>query len=397
MIIFDIIIILLCLLIGFNFKKKFKIFSQYDRSILNKLFFYHLVVSLIFFTVISIQGGDSTNYWFLTYDFRFYDFNDVMQLMYNGSATGSMLLINFIPAKIFHLSFLTGNIIYATLGYFGFVYFYFIVKENIPHISYIRNSKILGIPIFPFLFFLPNFHFWSSGISKDTILFFCIALFIYSLKHFRRRFFLILISIILSMAIRPHITLFLLVAFGIAGVIDGKLKAYQKIFVFLVFIVGFASIFSYVLSFIKLESLDMATIESFTRNKTTKLSVDSGSGIDISRYPYLLKILTLIYRPLFFDSPNALGILVSVENLIWIIFTVKIIRKKPFKAFQETPMLIKGGLIFFVIGVCAFSLILGNLGIMLREKNMFMPLLLIFGWWVIYYEMVRKGIIESNT
>ncbi|MBC42549.1 MAG: hypothetical protein CML19_10025 [Pusillimonas sp.] len=397
MLVLNICILILVLIFGFNFKNNFKIFNNYDRSILNKLFLYHLLVSLVFYIIISTQGGDSTNYWFLTYDFRFYDFNDVLQVIYRGSATGSMLLINFIPAKILHLSFLTGNIIYATLGYIGFVFFYAIAKENIPHLSYVKSSKILGISIFPFFLFLPNFHFWSSGISKDTILFFCIALFVYSLKHFKRRFLGIVISILLSMAIRPHITLFLLISFGIASIIEGKMKGYQKVFLFMILIIGFATIFNYVLSFIKLESLDIATIESYTTKKSTGLSAHSGSGVDISGYPYPLKILTLIYRPLFFDSPNLLGFLASIENLILIIFTVKILLKKPFKAFRKAPVLLKGGLIFFVIGVCAFALILGNLGIMLRQKNMFMPLFLIFGWWVIYYGMERKNIIESKT
>src|SRR5690606_9103908 len=104
--------------------------------------------------------------------------------------------------------------------YFGFVFFYAFVKEMIPDYSLLQKTKILGIPLFPYLFFLPNLHFWSSGISKDTLLFFCIALFVYCLRHVKKRYLGLIISFIISMSIRPHIMLFLLLAFGVANVLD---------------------------------------------------------------------------------------------------------------------------------------------------------------------------------
>lgn len=395
MIIFDIIVILIFLRIGFSFKNNFKIFDSYDRSLATKLFGYHLLLAIGFYLVVNIQGGDATNYWFLTYDFRFYDFDDVLALIKMGSATGNLLLINYIPAKVLGLSFLTGSIMYGTLGYMGFMLFYALIKENIPNIQDLRKVKIIGISIFPFLLFLPNIHFWSSGIGKDTILFFCIALFAYSLRNFKKRWIGVILSMVLSFLIRPHITLFLLVSFGIGYLLDGRLKGYQKVIVFILFMVGLASIFNYVLLFVKLENLEFETIEKFSSKSASNLSEGSGSGIDVSGYPYPVKIFTFIYRPLFIDAPGVLGLLASVENFFLLLLTGKILMNKPFKGLKTAGYQVKGLFIFLVLGAMAFSLILGNLGIMLRQKTPFIMALFIFGYWVISNNIKKSTVNET--
>jgi hypothetical protein len=68
------------------------------------------------------------------------------------------------------------------------------------------------------------------------------------------------------------------------------------------------------------------------------------------------------------------------------LFTVMVFRNGPVKGFKKGNFLLKGSAIFFILGALSFSLILGNLGIMLRQKNMFYPLFLIFGLWIYYYK-----------
>tara|TARA_B100001765_G_scaffold169425_1_gene112402 strand:- start:1413 stop:2504 length:1092 start_codon:yes stop_codon:yes gene_type:complete len=352
--------------------------------ILNNLFLYHLLFSIIFHFVIVTQGGDPTNYWFKTYEFRFYDFETTLDLFLNGSPTGTILLFNYLPAKILGISFFVGNIMYATISFLGFVYFYFVLRTLISPIDSLKEFKVARIPIFPTLLFLPNLHFWTGGISKDSLLFFCIGLFAYGMLNIKKRILPIGIAIVISLLIRPHITLFLIVAFGAGFLIDGNLKSYQKLLISLVFLIGFVSIFNYVLQFIQLENLELETLDQYTSRKSEGLGKNSNSGIDISSYPYPLKVFTFLYRPLFFDSPNIMGILASLENLVVLVFTVLILRNRPFRWFKRSNAVIKGLVLFFFAGVATFPLILGNLGIMLRQKNMFMPMLILFGFWVIY-------------
>ena len=380
----DISICLIIFLIAFNLKNAFSSFDRYDKRFLNKLFVFHFVVAIAFNFIVASGGGDAMVYWNFPKE---NDFSAVMEVLDRGSASGVIYLINYFPSHVLELSFFTGNMAYALLGNLGFVYLYQIIKTSLPEINNLAGFKIFGIPVFPWIWFLPNLHFWSSGIGKDTLLFFCIALFVYSLLNIRKRFLGLLISVILSLAIRPHITLFLVISFGIGYTLDGQLKAYQKAIIFILFAFLFGSIFSYVLDFVKLESLESQAIQDYTSNQAAKLNqADSSTGLDISGYPYPYKVFTFLYRPLFFDVNGVLAILASVENLLLIIFTTMTIFNKPIKGFRRANFLLKGTLIYFILGALSFALILGNLGIMLRQKNMFYPLFFIFGLWVYYHK-----------
>ena len=237
---------------------------------------------------------------------------------------------------------------YALLGYIGFIYLYRLFKEIFKNYSNLFSIKIYRVPIFPLLLFLPNLHFWSSGIGKDSILFFSIIVFIYSLINVRKRFRLLLLSLILSLLVRPHITLFLLITFSIGYLIDGELKLYQKIVVVLLLTIGFVSLFGYVVQFIQLESLEISSVEEFARTRASNLSKERvDSGVDISRYPFPFKVFTFLYRPLFFDINGVFAILSSFENLILLLFSWTILINKPFQAFKKGSFLLKGMFIFF--------------------------------------------------
>jgi len=321
-----------------------------------------------------------------------------MGLVKRGSASGMMYLINYIPSNVLQLSFFTGNMAYACLGFLGFLYIFKTIKHIFGSFSALAHIKLFKVQVFPWIWFLPNFHFWSSGIGKDSILFFCISLFIFCLQNLQKRWLLMLVGVIIGFAIRPHIILFLLISFGVGFVLDGRLKAYQKLFIFIVFIVGFISIFNYVLDFIQLESLETSAIEEYASTRSTNLNnAQTSSGVDISNYSFPLKIFTFLYRPLFFDINGVLAIVASVENFILLCFTTFICFKKPFKAFKQSSFLLKGMLFYFLFGTIAFSLILGNLGIMLRQKNMLIPWVVIFGLWVLYSFNKNKQMAHAHS
>jgi hypothetical protein len=389
--ILDFIFCLFALVFGFRFIYRFNLFNAYDLKLLKKLFFYHLLAGIGYYLFIINNGGDATNYWFATYDFRYYNFDDVIDEINTGSATGYMLLINYIPAKVLGLSFFSGSLLYTVLGYCGFVYFYAIIKTQIERIYDLRQIKLFGFSVFPILLFLPNLHFWSSGVGKDTILFFCIALFFYSSLRISKRFVGISISIILSIFIRPHMTLFMLMALGLGIAFDGRLKSYQKVFITLLFAVVFVSAVNYVMNFVQLESLDAETIDEYSNTRASNLSNDrTTSSVDTTSYPYPLKIFTFLFRPLFFDASGILGIVASIENLFLLFFFIKIFKNRFLKGFKNSSHLIKASVFLFLMGALSFSLILGNLGIMLRQKTPFVMMLIIFGYSIILTNKHQK-------
>lgn len=382
---FDFFIIIIIIFIGFNIKFFFKPYIRTrDKYILNLLWLFHLIIGLVFWWYVYYgPGGDGKMYYQIAKEISFSE--SIVNFMSFGPGTSGMHIFNTIPAKL--LSTLGLSLIYCLIGYIGIVFFYVLFIRQIKLNTYLGSYKL-----FPLIFFLPNLHFWSAGISKDAIAFFCIALFIYSMQQPSKNIIKIIISLGMCYMIRPHISVFLVSAFGLAFILDGKLKVYQKIFFSLLFLVSFIVLFEKFMIFLNVESLDMETIQKYSRTTAENLSGGSGSGVDISNYSYPLKILTFLYRPFFFDINSVLGMVSSFENLLLLILSIKFIRLNPIKLFNKGSYMFKGIFLFFMMGALTFSLILGNLGIMLREKNMFTPALLFICLWGFSYISLKKTI-----
>lgn len=387
MLILNIFVCIVVLVFGLNLKNRFKSLNKKDHKILNQLFYFHLLSGIMYYAFMLLSGGDAVFYWEfpkqLTLEKVWAD------VLIESRPTHFMYLFNYFPSNVLSLSLFTGTLIYTIFGYWGILYLYLIIKQLVPNYQLLEKIKVLNVKIFPALLFLPNLHFWSSGTSKDTLLFFAILLFIYSIMN-PFKWTGIIISLALSFSLRPHITLFLAAGFGIAFVLDGKLRAYQKGLLIFVFLISSSFIFSYVLSFAKIDAADAVSIQQFSSTKASDLSAGAGSGVDISGYPYPLKLATFLFRPLFFDIHNLIAVIASFENLFLIFLTLKFIAAKPIRLLRKSNYIITGSLIFFIIGSMAFALILGNLGIMLREKNMLFPAYFITLLYVLSIRYIKR-------
>ena len=197
----------------------------------------------------------------------------------------------------------------------------------------LRKIKILWIPVFPYFLFLPNIHYWSCGIGKDTLLFFSVIIFMYALANIRKRYIYIILAIAISVFIRPHILLYLFMAFGAATVMEGRLKVYKKVILCLLFMGGAIYMFPYVAEFASLDNLQSESISDYSNQHITKLSkARTSSSIDVGSYPYPVKVFTFLFRPLFFDLKGALAMLASFENLLYLLFFTRVLFSHPFRS-----------------------------------------------------------------
>ncbi len=378
----DICFTVILILVGVNLKKLFSDFTKDEKKFLNRLFYYHLAITVLFHLYISYDGGDAIHYWVAP---QTIPLAEIWGMVREHYATGIVYFINYFPSKVLQLSFFTGNLMYSTLGFLGFIFIFKIIKKLINDKETLFNLKLAKIKIYPWIWFLPNFHFWSSGIGKDALLFLSITMFFYGISTIKKNYILLIISAILAFAIRPHILLFLIVGVGISLVLERKLASYYKFILFMLAIGFIVLIFRYVLEFVQLENLDTSAISEYTSKRSSNLNqAQTTSGVDISEYSFPFKVFTFLYRPLFFDIKGILFLLASIENVILLLFSFHIMLNNPVKAFREAHFIIKSGLIFFVLGTLTFSLVLGNLGIMLRQKNMLIPWFVVFGIWTFY-------------
>lgn len=371
----DYIFVPLILFFGFRLKYHYSIFNTKDRKLLKQLFLFHMVFSYLFYLYLNANGGDALFYWNSPKNGNFAHFWNLFSESFAPSPT--MWLINFFPSNLLNLSFFAGCMLYGVLGYWGLLYLLIVIKTLFPNYQHLSKLKILNISIFPIILFLPNFHFWSSGVGKDTLSFFVVCLSFYVAMNLKKRWYLFIIPGLLLYFIRPHILLFLVAGLTSSYLIKSKLYLFQKVILLIIAVIIFLPFLNSVLEFAKIEDASMDSLDQFNTSKSSALS-NAGSGVDLQALPYPLQILTFLYRPLFFDAHNIFAIIASFENLIWIFLSVNFLRNNPLRVFKKSHYFILGGFLFWIIGAVAFAPVMSNLGIIIRERNMFLPGFILF-------------------
>lgn len=151
---------------------------------------------------------------------------------------------------------------------------------------------------------------------------------------------------------------------------------YQKLLVFGGSVAAMVLLYDKIMAFSQLDGDNLVqSFNQFSATRSYELS-KAGSGIDISNYPLALKLFTFWYRPLFVDSPGAMGLLVSFENMLYLFLTAKLFQKGFIKFLRQGSALVKTSAVSFLATSFALSSTMSNMGIIIRQKSMIMYFLL---------------------
>jgi hypothetical protein len=189
----------------------------------------------------------------------------------------------------------------------------------------------------------------------------------------------------------------MLLGYGFAYFSGKKLSLFQRLTFFASFIGIAFLILPLVLKFTQIEEASLDAFNEFSTNKSSLLSRShTGSAITVTSYPLILKLFTFLFRPFVFDINSFPSLLAATENSILLFLTIKCFSKKSLESFRNAPFLLQGMIYFLLLGTFAFSQSLGNLGIMIRMRNMFLPGLIIFFLWHFSYIQNEKLVAEEE-
>lgn len=339
-----------------------------NSNLLIGVYFFHLFLSIVYYLYILAEGSDSMAY----YQKVLIGFRGETWMDFYGTSTTFIEFLAYPFIRGLNFSYEAVMALFAFFGYVGFVYFYIFFRENIRY-----RHQFLGIDLLTVIFFLPNLHFWSSSLGKGSVIFMAFGLFFYGLSKLKTRIVALLIGGFLIYHVRPHIMLIVLVS-GVIGFIFTSRGVSVVLRVAFLFGAAIAFFFIYqdVLSLIGIDEEQFVTQGLDLTHRATELSKAS-SGIDIANYSLPEQVFAFLYRPLFFDAPGILGIIVSFENVFYLIVTLQFF----FSAsgwrylFGGTALTKTAFLSFFTVSL-ALAQIAGNLGLAMRQKSQVMILFL---------------------
>ena len=92
------------------------------------------------------------------------------------------------------------------------------------------------------------------------------------------------------------------------------------------------------------------------------------SGLDITSMSLPEQVFTFLFRPLFFDAPGMLGIIVSFENVFLLLVTLTFLFRGGLFFILKGDFAVKTSFFSFITVSIALAQISGNLGIAIRQN-----------------------------
>lgn len=374
---FFLIIVLLIISQGlFNsLSKKHAFFS---KKKMNQLLGFHFVFLIIYYAYSLYNSSDSRQYFarpFLSTRGWWDHF---------GTSTTFIDFISYPFINFFGFNYEMMMVLFSWFGYLGFVYAYLFFRENIP----IKIKVFKKIDLLTLILFFPNMHFWTASLGKGAPIFLGLMMFAYAIKDSKSRIITLILGSILIYYIRPHVFMFIAVG-TVLGYMSGneKISFWKKLLIYVGLIGGLVLAQDAILSIAGLQGSEdlVEGFEDFSEDRSDSLS-KSGSGVDMNSYPLPLKLFTFWFRPLFFDAPGLLGFITSIENLLYLLLFLKILKKDFLKFIINSNVIVKMSLVVFFLSSFAMTFVMSNLGIIMRQKSMVMY----FGFFVIYYYLAQK-------
>lgn len=358
--------------------------ASFSIPLMNKLFFYHIFFGASYYIYALFNPSDSKKYFLRPQ-------NPVKNwLDFFGTETTFIDFISYPFINWLGFSYEMIMISFTWIGFLGFVYAYSFFKENIN-----LDVKVFkGIDLLTLILFLPNMHFWTASLGKGAPIFFGLMLFAYSITKPKLRVLGIVAGSLLIFYIRPH--MFFLVGVGAAIAFittKNKISFKSKAIVLGIFVLSMFILQNQILAVVNLDnSSDLVEdFVQFTSKRAEDLN-NAGSGVNMAGYTFPEKIFTFWFRPLFFDAPGILGIIISIENFIYLLLFIKIIKFDFLTYLRESIIAVRMSMILFILTSFAMTFVMSNLGIIIRQKSMIMYFL----FFVIYNylanrEMLNKG------
>lgn len=364
--IFDVFISILILIVSFSFL----IFLAYreKKNIVESLlvFFFHYLIGIVYIIISHLYEYTDSIGWYLNSG-NFLKNNMILDHLFSNYLISNnyLYILNFIFI-LSKISFFNTNLIFNFFSSIGLVFFYYsLIKYRISEKLNTKNVILL------FFFLSPSFMFWTSGISKDSLIFFFCSFMIYTLdRNGKKNYFIIILLIFFIYFIRPYIGIIFILSF-IFYLILFYLP--RKYFFSLLFILGIIFLYNYnnlIYIFNKIISYRYMLLDSYDN---TYLGISKDMN-------FVFRSINFFISPFFFNTKNNfMLIIISFENLFLLIFLISLFINFRFNLFLKKKNNIDWFILIYILLATFFlSQTTSNLGIAFRQKWMIIPFLIYF-------------------
>lgn len=324
----------------------------------------HLATAYIYFVYVQTNDADTSLYYYDAYGFYARGF---------GLSTTFVVYLTQSMRNVFGGTYLDYFLLYQVLGLWGLA----LLMRTLDEISLTLQTPLP--PLVFLLMFLPGMYFWTSAIGKDAPLFFAAALAIWSSLNISKRWMWFGVAVVVMVLFRPHIAMLTIIVFALALLAGRGVPTAAKLLLGSVAIVAAYFLFGTLETELGTDLSSIGSVTGFVEKQTT--AATTGGDATLANAPFLFKVFSLLYRPLFVDADGFFGLVASLQNVVMIAITFLLIRN--FRLWAElfrNSLAIRFATLHFIAVYLLLALAYYNVGLGLRQREMGTPaLLVVFG------------------
>lgn len=335
-----------------------KLRSEKNRPIF--IYAWHTMFCVIYALYVADNGGDALMYY-------------GRELVDGGEFRLGTVAVNYFAQTIKHglnLSFLGVSLVFNIFGSIGLVAFDVCMRKYTNHGSK-KLQRLASVIVF-----LPSISFWSSGIGKDALAFMAVGLALWASQNIGRHVLLMMFAVATMLVVRPHMAAIMTLSLVTGFVFYGRIGLIPRVILGAIAFSAATIIVPIALNQSGLGAdVDEGALIEYVE-KRQGYNMEGGGGVDIANMPLPLQLFTYLFRPLPFEARNVFTLAASADNMIilYLFFMGgRVVFSKRKLIFAENrPFLWLYSLSAWLL----LAMTTANMGISMRQKWMFAPVLI---------------------
>lgn len=340
------------------------------------IYLIHVAASVVYFRRAQEGVADSALY--------YYDLFSSYQDGFSVGTQGMIYIVQYMRHTVGG-TYLDFYLLFQAIGFFGITILLRVFEEIHDEL------RIPYAPYFYALIAIPSLHFWSSALGKDSPFLLATSLALWASMRLPSRTKSLIAALLLMLFLRPHVAIVAGVALSLAVIVGKGISAYARTALFVMAVAGTALAITTLQS---VYAIDITSAESigqqFERVDMVLNSDDAGTTAVTGNFA--VRLLSLLFRPLFFDATEMFALIASLESvlMIWVVLLLLVRFKDVFQVFRN--VFFARYALIYAFGMTMFLAIgYWNVGLGLRQKwSMLVPMYLVLLVAVIAVRRARK-------
>jgi hypothetical protein len=284
--------------------------------------------------------------------------------------TGAVVSIATLFVTGLNLSFLGACLLFNIFGSIGLLAFDASLR------SATENKSRLMRRFATLIVLLPSISFWSSALGKDSLAFMAAGLALWAALNMKRRVWLFAIAVLVMLLVRPHIAGTMVIALAGSLVTQRKIPLPRRLLLGGVALAATAVMIPFAMNYAGVG--EGASTDDLLTYVEQRQSVNSqgGSSIDIASMSLPMQLYSYLVRPLPFEATSVFALAASADNVVLLFLLVAGCVKMLKRRRRELPGNRMFLWIYTLLSWVILAMTTANLGISVRQKWMFAPMLI---------------------